>query len=243
MNEPPSLFAVCPHDTARGIDRWALLNTYVNKRLSLGSRFHPYLDFAEFGVDLERERFLWAYLNPADTLKARSRFGYEALVRPSGRFDVAYIVRAAGAPLAESLEGKRVAAVNGYLFFLVRKKLADAAVGFETVVAKSYAEVLTLVDQGKADAGVTYNEHFDVLAETQRSRFAVVDRVHPGLSHVIAAHPSVPLETRSALRELLLAAGGDPQAAALLADLKMVGFENVPEAPFALLSDVLALKT
>jgi ABC-type phosphate/phosphonate transport system substrate-binding protein len=239
-NAQPSFFSVCPHDTARGIEKWALFNTYMNKHVGLKSRFHFTMDFAEFAQDVDGERLLWAYVNPADYLKVSERFGYEPIARPAERFDIAYVVRKSGSELPPQLiPGSRIAAVKGYLFFLVRHELAAAGIPFTTVPAKSYAEVLSLVERGEADAGVTYNEHFEPLAASTKEKFTVMHKVHPGLSHVVVAHPSIPAKTREEMRALLLAAATDPDAARLLEELRIRSFETVPEAPFRLLKDSL----
>lgn len=238
----PELFAVCPHDTARGFDKWAMLNTFVNKHVGLQSKFNLYLDFAEFSADLEKERFTWAYLNPADYLKACARFGYAPVGRPIGRFDIAYVIApgAGGEPGSLGrIAGKRLAAVKGYLFFLVKHQLETGGVPFDLIPAKSYAEVTKHVENGDADFGVTYNEHFDLLAPAARERFHIVERVHPGVSHVVVVHPSVPAQARQALSGLLLGAAALEDGKKVLAELKMTGFEAVPESPFLALKQIL----
>lgn len=243
MSSDTTVFAVCPHDTARGIERWGFLNTFVNKHLDLGSRYVPHLNFADFTKELDAERFLWAYLNPADFLKVRDRFGYLGLVRPVQRFDVAYVVQSAsGAPagsLAE-LAGKRVAAVNGYLFRLVGDRLRQAGITFEHVQAKSYAEVMSMLARGEAAFGVTYNEHFDPLTPSSKAEYRLVTSIDAGLSHVVAAHPSLPEQKREGLRSLLLGAKDNPQGVKILSEIRISGFEPVPEEPFAALKTLLA---
>ena len=235
----PNLFAVCPHDTARGFDKWAMFNTFVNKRLDLKSRFQPHLNFVEFGADLEQERFLWAYLNPADFLKARSRFGYVPQVRPKDRFDVALVIGRSAATGLEQLRGQRLAAVSGYLFFLARHRLAQDGIDVTVVPVKSYAEVMKSLGAGEADFGITYNEHFDRLAPAAREGYSVVEGVDIALSHVIATHPALPAEKAAALRDLLLAAHSNPEGEKLLVELGFPQFEPVDLAPFDHLAEIL----
>ncbi len=238
---PPSLFAACPHDTALGLTKWALFNTLVNKELRLGSRFHPFLNFAEFGAALEAGEFLWAYLNPADFLKARGLFEYEGIARPAERSDVAYLVATASSGLQglESAAGRKVAAVKGYLYFLVKHRLQTSGIEHDLVLAKSYAEVMQMVARGQADLGVSYNDHFDRLNATSRGEFTVVSKVDIGLSHVVAAHPGVPVESRQALRDLLLTAGSRETGQKILAEMDIPRFEAVPEEPFSMLAEVI----
>jgi ABC-type phosphate/phosphonate transport system substrate-binding protein len=238
----PSTFAVCPHDTAKGFDKWAFFNTLVNKSVELRSRFCPCLNFAEFTKTLESEELLWAYFNPADYIKARARFGYDAIARPVNRADIARVVglAASTATDSEGLTGKRLAAVNGYLFFVARKVLADTGVTFEHVPAKSYADVMSLVENGQADYGVTYNEHFDVLVPGTKSRFREVRSFEMGLSHVVAVHPSMPADARGRLTELLLGTGANAERKRILDTLGFEGFEEAPSAPFEALASILA---
>lgn len=237
-----NLFAVCPHDTAREFEKWAMLNTYVNKHLNLKSRFELYLNFAEFAADLESEKFLWAYLNPADFIKVRRLFGYAPVARPQARFDIAYVAGARGGDQDPSPfvgANQRLAAVNGYLFWLVRDRLRHEGIAFQHVPAKSYGEAMTLVERGEADRCVTYNEHFDALTASVRERYFIYLTVDPGLSHVIVVHPSVPTEVQNALAGLLLSAAGSTDGQKTLAALKMTGFEAVPEAPYRELARIL----
>lgn len=235
----PNLFAVCPHDTARGFDKWAMLNTFVNRRLDLKSRFQPHLNFVEFGTDLEQERFLWAYLNPSDFLKARSRFGYAAQVRPKDRFDAALVIGPSTRTGLEQLHGKRLAAVPGYLFALAKHRLTVEGIDVTLVPVKSYAEVMKALEANQADFGITYNEHFERLAPSARESYSVVEGVNISLSHVISTHPALPAEKVGSLRELLLAAHTNPEGEKLLAELGFSQFEAVDLAPFDRLAEIL----
>jgi len=234
----PARFSVCPHDTAKGVDRWALFHTLVNKQLRLGTRFLPSFDFKEFDEDLKKPGCLWAYLNPAQFLAARRLHGCEALARPIDRPDKVYLValRADEAPQGvEAAAGSTVVAVDGYLLRLFEQ----SKVPFERRKAKSYGEVMTLVERGEARFGVTYNEHFDSLSSLIRDRFRVVATVDIGLSHVIAASAELPSETRDALRQLLLGASGSAEGKKLLETFGVSGFEPVSMAPYELLAEIL----
>lgn len=238
---PPGLFAVCPHDTARGFDRWALFNTVTNKALAIGGRFEAYLDFATFGRDLGDGKFLWAYVNPADFVTLQTRQGYVPVARPAGRYDVARIVTHGREGVTALPEGARVAAVPGYLCRVVKHTLGQRAVGFVEVPAKSYNDVMTLLRRGEADFGITYNEHFDALAASSREGFSVVESFDAGLTHVVAAHPDMPGATREALRGFLMAAEPGPDVKKAWDALGLRAFEAVPEGPYAQLRAILGL--
>ncbi len=234
----PNLFAVCPHDTARGVDKWALLNTRINKNFALGSRFHAYLDFAEFGRDLSAGKFLWAYLNPADFVKARAQLGYVAVARPVERLDIARIIARVGVGPQIIASGVQAAAVPGYLAGLVEYELAQRGISIERVPAKSYAEVMVHVREGRAPIGITYNEHFDVTAATSREGLAVLDNVNAGLAHVVAVHPSLGARAEE-LRAWLL---DDPVGQTVGTDIGIKRWESIPLEPYQHLADALKIK-
>jgi len=238
----PSLFGVCPHDTAKGSERWALFNTLVNRRIGMKSRFTLYLDFGEFTRALEGNELLWAYLNPADFVKAKTRFGYQGIARPGAHPDKACVIAPAGAGTngLTALAGKRLAAVRGYLFFLVADRLETEGIPYTLVPAKSYPEVMSIVKRGDADFGVTYNDHFEKLAPATQAEWERVESVDPGLAHVVAVHPSVSPETAEALRGFLLGATTDPDGQKALNTLGFSHFEAVPETPYMLLEELLA---
>ncbi|MBK8214229.1 MAG: PhnD/SsuA/transferrin family substrate-binding protein [Myxococcales bacterium] len=235
MNADNGLFAVCPHDTARGIDKWAMFNTRVNKRLGLGSRFHAYLDFAEFGRDLLGGRFAWAYLNPADFVKAKKKLGYAPVVRPVARFDVARIVAREG--MGEVRAGARVAAVPGYLKAVVEHTLREEGTALAAVDAKSYGEVVTMVRDGRAEFGITYNEHFDVLSATSRQGIVAIRSFDFGLSHVLAVRPDLGVSGIELGRWLL----SDPEGQKAGDVIGVSGWETVDESPFESLATILGV--
>lgn len=234
----PNRFSVCPHDTAKSVDRWALFHTLVNKQLRLGTRFLPHFDFKEFDQDLRQPGCLWAYFNPAQFLAARKLHGCEALVRPAGRPDKVYLValRSDDAPdELRAAEGATLAAVDGYLLRLFEQ----SKVSFERRKAKSYAEVMTMVERGEARFGVTYNEHFDSLSSLARDKFRVVGVVDIGLSHVVAVSAELAAEPREALRRLLLGAGDSPEGRKILETFGTSGFEPVAMEPYEMLAQIL----
>jgi hypothetical protein len=231
----PREFAVCPHDTARGIEKWALFHTRVNRALDLKSRFTPHISFADFGKSLRAGEFLWAYVNPADFVHLRALFGFRPLVRPASRFDLARIIgRAGGGPVPV---GARVARVPGYLATVVEAQWRERGLSTEAVSAQSYAEVVKLVDRGVVDFGITYNEHFDVLPEATRERFGVIETIDLGLSHVVAAHPSLDDRRGAALTELLFDTG--PVGAQVRAAIDVERFDLPEETSFRYLETLL----
>jgi phosphonate transport system substrate-binding protein len=250
MTLPPR-FSVCPHDTAKGVDRWALFHTLVNKQLRLGTRFLPSFDFKEFDEDLKQPGCVWGYLNPAQYLTARRLHGGEALVRPVGRPDKVYLVAPTERPLPEGQLA--VAAVDGYLFRLFQHALKEGSLreqdgaglaarlggGFERKKAKSYAEVMNQTERGDAHVGVTYNEHFDDLSTLVRSKFRVLATVDVGLSHVVVVSQGMPADKKEELRRILLEAAGSPEGQKILEVFGTTGFEPVPLEPYELLVQIL----
>jgi hypothetical protein len=233
MTHTNALFAVCPHDTARGIDKWAMFNTRVNKRLNLGARFHAYLDFSEFRRDLTERKFAWAYLNPADYVKASSTLGYSGIVRPVGRFDVARVIGRDS--LAAVHDGATVAAVPGYLRRMVEFALRNEGISATIVDAKSYGEVVTMVHNGRAELGITYNEHFDALASISREGVHAIRSFDMGLSHVIAVRSDL-AEAGRELGEWLMADSEGKSAGELIGIRE---WERIDEAPFSALEAIL----
>ncbi len=231
----PKEFAVCPHDTARGIEKWALFHTRVNRALDLKSRFTPHISFADFGKSLRAGDFLWAYVNPADFVHLRELFGFVPLARPLDRFDLARIVGRVGA--APVPAGARVARVPGYLAAVVEAQWRERGLVTESIPAQSYAEVIKLVDRGLADFGITYNEHFDVLPAATRECFSVVETVDLGLSHVVAAHPSLDAARCEQLAALLFDPG--PTGTQVRAAVDIQGFDAPQESTFRYLRGVL----
>lgn len=254
MTLPPR-FSVCPHDTAKGVDRWALFHTLINKQLRLGSRFMPSFDFKEFEADLRQPGCVWGYLNPAQYLTAQKLHGGEALVRPLGRMDKVYLIAPSASPIPEGTLS--LAAVDGYLFRLfeasLQGKIPEGQAdwkgneelatrlrgGFERRHAKSYAEVTTLVEREEVHLGVTYNEHFDDLSALSRKKSSVLAILDLGLSHVVVVNSSMEPEQKEGLRQILLDATSSPEGQKILEVFGTTGFEPVPPEPYELLAGIL----
>jgi hypothetical protein len=239
---PPNIFAVCPHDTARGFDKWALFNTVANRNLGLGGRFEAYLDFATFGRDLAEGRFLWAYVNPADYVKLHETQGYIAVARPTGRYDVAHVITYGNNPVSSISPSSRIAVVAGYLGRVVSSSLRQRVQGYVEVPAKSYNDVMTILRRGEADFGITYNEHFGGLSPASREGFQISESVDAGLTHVVVAHPELSVVSRAALASWLKATEQAPDVERAWKALDLQGFEDVPEAPFEQLRSILESK-
>ncbi len=220
-------FGVCPHDTAQNADSWALFNTKINRALGLGSVFHLYLDFAEFGTALSEGALLWAYLNPADYVRAADSHGYIAVGRPSGRFDNALLVgRSDGAPFA-ARSGEPVATVSGYLAALALQTMAAEGDVVVTKSVRSYAAVMVALRSGSAQFGLTYNEHFAGLTGASRDGLKVLREFNTGVAHVLAVHPSL-AEIAPRLSEFLLS----PDGATASASVGISAWESVPAEPY-----------
>jgi phosphonate transport system substrate-binding protein len=239
--QEPKYFAVCPHDTAAGVERWAMFHAVVAKRVSPGSRYVPYFNFKEFDQALRDGKLRWGYLNPAQFLLVRKMFGFVPLARPVERPDQVVIVQSVASPAASlaELAGKRIAAAPGYLFALAKHELALRGIPFSVVQVRGYTEVMRAISQGEADAGISYNEHWGALTDYVREQFAVVDRISPGLSHVVAAHPDVPVETREALRQFLLGSHHAEDTARALGKVGMKAFEEFDAKPFDALEGIV----
>lgn len=238
----PQNFSVCPHDTANGLEKWAIFHTITARVSPCGSRYVPYFNFKEFDVALQGEQIRWGYLNPAQFLTVRKLFGYVPIARPVQRPDKAIFVRTMASPVTrlEDIRDKRIVAAPGYLFALAKQALKVRGVDFTHVPAKSYSEVMGALAKGEADIGISYNEHFDALTPSTRSQFAIVDVVDPGLTHVICMHPAVPEDVRESLRRFLLEAPGNPDGQRAMSVVGIKGFEPVDTQPFDALAQILA---
>lgn len=220
-------FGVCPHDTAQNADSWALFNTRINRHLGLGSVFHLYLDFAEFSASLAEGSLLYAYLNPADYVRAKDEHGYIAVGRPVGRFDNALLIGRADAGPFDGHTSGPLAVVPGYLATIALAELATEGIAAPLATYRSYAAVMVALRNESARFGITYNDHFAGTNAKSREGISVLREFHTGLSHVLAIHPSL-AECAGRISDFL----HSPEGAAASEPVGISAWESVPVEPY-----------
>lgn len=223
--------SVCPHDTAKNLAGWFLLNTYLQRKLGITMHFEPSDHF-----NIEREQVLaggyqMVYANPYSAFQYHRQLGFVPVARPVGLFDETLLVARAGTPPDPQADaGLTIASATDRLIvhFLGLTVLHDLGwplpkMRYEFV--GNHLKAVQAVVAGKADAGFVFNETWLGLAEKTRSGLQVLGQTHAQQAyHCFCVGPEL-VDRLSDIQAVLCEMRQDPAGARVLDDLRFQAFE------------------
>ena len=234
MNSPSLRYrlSVCPHDTAKNIAAWFLINTYLQKRLGLSMRFEPSDNF-----HAEREQVLaggyqLVYANPFSALQYVQQRGFTPVARPVGVFDETLLVTREGMTLEPGRALKVATATDKLIVHFLGLTLLDG-LGIrmgdcEFVSVGTHQKAAQAVLDGRCDAGFVFNETWQGLSGSTRAGLAVAAQTRSRqASHCFCVGPEL-AERADEIRDLLCTMSTDPAGQRVLEDLRFTGFEAMP---------------
>lgn len=223
--------SVCPHDTAKNLAGWFLINTYLQRRLSLKMHFEPSDNF-----NVEREQVLaggyhLVYANPFSALQYHRQRGFVPLVRPAGVFDETLFVSAADTRIDFALPLRVASATEKLIVHFLGLTLLDQLgvpmhnVSFQFV--GTHLKAARAVLERKADAGFIFNETWQGLSDKTRADMQVLGQTQSRqASHCFCISPEL-APRADEIRAVLCGMRDDPAGARVLDDLRFQRFEAV----------------
>lgn len=239
--------SVCPHDTAKNVYGWFMLNTYVQRHLAARIRFEPQDNFLK-----EREHVLASehhivYANPYSAVMFAQQ-GFVPVAKPVGIYDETFLVSLADAPDISTLSARpKVASATDKLIIhnlgltlLPQVGLDAEAVDF--VMAGNHLAAAKAVMDGKADLGFVFNETWHGMSKLIRAQLKVIAETHQGFAfHCFMVGPEW-ADRAQEIQELLCGMTEDKAGVAILEDLRFTqGFEPVPEGNLQRLAEMMGL--
>lgn len=76
-------FSICPHDTAKGLEKWKIFVEKLEKKLGLNVDFQPFSSFAEEDIRLNQEFFHIYYSSPSKQVELLEK-GYLPVAKFKG---------------------------------------------------------------------------------------------------------------------------------------------------------------
>ena len=242
---PKYRLSVCPHDTAKNLAGWFLINTYLQRRLGVAMRFDPFDNF-----NVEREAVLsggydLVYANPFSALKYARHRGFTPVARPVGVFDETLLVARRGAGLPADREPLVIASATDKLIvhflgltLLERLQVPMARCRFD--MAGNHLKAAQAVLEGRADAGFVFNETWAGMSASNRDALEVVARTESRMaSHGFCVGPAL-ADRIDEVRAVLCGMHEDPSGKAVLDDLRFSGFEPMDLAALEQLATLVA---
>ncbi len=237
--------SVCPHDTAKNLAGWYLLNTYLQRNLGCDIHFNLQDNFI-----VERETVLAggyhiAYANPYSALEYAEKLGFVPVARPVGVFDETLLVIRKGTKPLEMDSPKISTATKGLIVHALGcmelRKLGKDPEACEFIIAGNHMKATQAVIKGEADIGFVFNETWYGMNAVSRESLEVIAESREGLAfHSFCVSPEWQ-DKKSRLLEILSGMQQDENGGKrILEDLKFKGFEAAPENTIALLEKVVA---
>jgi phosphonate transport system substrate-binding protein len=221
--------SVSPHDTARNLAGWFLLNTYLQRKLGVAMRFEPSDNFHAEQEQVMAGGFHLAYANPFSALKYVHERGFVPVARPVGVYDETLLVarHGTGLPAQRPL---RVASASDQLLVHVlgMTLLAQHQVGPDHCRIQftgNHLRAVQAVLDGRADVGFVYNETWHGLSASTREALEIVSATARQVaSHCFCVAPEL-ADRLDEVRDVLCGMGTDPSGRKILDDLRISGFE------------------
>jgi phosphonate transport system substrate-binding protein len=239
--------SVCPHDTAKNLAGWYLLNTYLQRNLGCDIHFDLQDNFI-----VEREAVLTGgyhivYANPYSALEFANKLGFIPVARPIGVFDeVLLVVRKGTKPVAQATL-KVATATKGLIVHALGcmelRKLGKDPDTCEFIIAGNHMKAVQAVIKGEADIGFVFNETWYGMNAASRESLEVIAESREGYAfHCFCICPEW-LDRKARLLEILTGMQQDKNGGGrILEDLKFKGFEPVPEDTIAHLKSIVQIK-
>ncbi len=221
--------SVCPHDTAKNLAGWFLLNTYLQRRLGFAMHFEPSDNF-----NLEREAVLaggadFVYANPFSAWRFRQERGFVPVARPIEVSDETFLVLRAGATPDPS-EGLTIASATDKLIvhflgltLLEQLEWPIGKMRYEFV--GNHLKAVQAVLAGRAQAGFVFNETWHGLSANSRAELQVLAQTRSRQAcHCFCVGPAL-ADRMSDIQAILCGMQDDPAGRRVLEDLRFQGFE------------------
>jgi phosphonate transport system substrate-binding protein len=221
--------SVSPHDTAKHLAGWFLLNTYLQRKLGVAMRFEPSDNFEVEQEQVMAGGFHLAYANPFSALKYVHERGFVPVARPVGVYDETLLVARQGAGLPAQRPLRVASASEQLLVHVLGMTLLDqhqvAPDDRRLQFTGNHVRAVQAVLDGRADVGFVYNETWHGLSTSTREALEIVAATSRQMaSHCFCVAPEL-ADRLDDVRDALCGMDTDPSGKKILADLRISGFE------------------
>lgn len=236
--------SVCPHDTAKNLAGWYLLNTYLQRNLGCDIHFNLQDNFIVERQTVLTGGYHLVYANPYSALEFAAKLGFTPVARPVGVFDETLLVIRKGTKPLEMASPKISTATKGLIVHALGcmelRKLGKDPDVCEFIIAGNHMKAAQAVIKGEADIGFVFNETWNGMNAVSRESLEVIGESSEGSAfHCFCISPEW-ADKRPRLVEILTGMQQDPSGKRVLEDLKFKGFEPVPQDTIALLEKIVA---
>lgn len=175
-------FSVCPHDMGKGeLERWKGFVDRLSESLGVKVELKPLKDFEEEKERLKDSKFFdLYYANPFSAVELYFR-GYKPLAKFKNQRDRYFIF------CTEIPQEGPIVVVTPLLKPIGLLTLQLDISRVEIQLCENWQEVVELVENGRAHAGIMYEDVWQSIEEERRKKFRILDRFVFESSHIFMA--------------------------------------------------------
>jgi phosphonate transport system substrate-binding protein len=237
-------FGVVPQQSASKLARlWAPVLDYLGRSAGLEIKFSTAPDIPEFERRLAAGDYDFAYMNPYHYTVFSREPGYRAFAKSKGQLLKGILVVRKDSPIQDprGLSGATLAFPAPAAFaasVLTRAYLKQEGIAFTPRFVSSHDSVYLAVAKGLYPGGGGVIRTIESLEPAVRDQLRILWMTKGYTPHAFAAHPQVPEDNVKRLADAMLTMGQNEEGRALLAPLRVKGFEAAADADW---DDVRAL--
>ena len=224
-------FSVCPHDTAKNLFGWFLLNTYLQRKTGCALHFEPCHTFVEERGNVFSDEYHLVYTNPYSALIFNAELGFIPIAKPIGIFDETVMIARRDADLPTG-RIKLATATDMLIVYdlglalLEQQNIPRGRCDFTFI--GTHLKTVQVIADGLFDLGFVFSETWHGLTESTRQQLRVVAESSSQLAyHCFCVAPAW-LDRRELLQEILCGMPNDEPGKAILEDLRIPGFDALP---------------
>jgi phosphonate transport system substrate-binding protein len=229
-----SFFSVCPHDTAKNLVGWYVLNSYMQRKLQENIHFEPAETFTSERAAVISGDFQIVYANPYSALLFAQQKGFVPVARVAGLNDETLLVSRRDRSLPAHGEVLIASATDQLIVHPLGETLLTG-VGLERHRVRyrfvgTHLKAAQEVLRGEADAGYVFNETWRGLANATRDGLQVLAETHDGTAfHCFCVGPGW-ADRVDLVRSMLLDMNTDAKGQDILAELGFARLEAIDAA-------------
>lgn len=235
---------IVPQQSASELARiWIPVFNVINERAGVPLRFATAPDIPAFEKRLAAGTYDLAYMNPYHYTVFSQKPGYVAFAKEKGRRLRGIVVVRKDSPITDltGLAGKEVsfpAPASFAATVLVRAELESKKINVQPKFVGSHESVYLNVAKGIHAGGGGIARTFQTMDAPVRDELRILWQTKDYTPHAFAAHPRVPAEIVTRVRDAMLLADSDARGKAALKDIGFNGIEAAQDSEWA---DVRAL--
>ncbi|MDD4912011.1 MAG: PhnD/SsuA/transferrin family substrate-binding protein [Sideroxydans sp.] len=223
-----SFLSVCPHDTAKNLLGWFVLNSYLQRMLSENINFKPSDTFIEERNAVLDGNYQIVYANPYSALMFAERKGFLPVAKASDLYDETLLVVHKQRGIPEGGEVVIASATDKLIVHPLGRTLLPKIGLEESRVRYHYTgthlKAAQAVLKGDAHAGFVFNETWRGLSATTKAELEVLSESRDGTAfHCFCVGPTW-ADRIDQVRSVLIGMNTDPKGRAILTEL---GFQNL----------------